>query len=74
MKRERRKPFSIWVLFGERAIDQYIAGQYSVGVLRDLGPVHHFSFGTVQELNAFVRGVELAQGTDEAICVDDLFE
>jgi len=66
------KPHRVDVIFGLDAVDAYNAGQTSTAALRRCGTVKYYEFTTVFELNAFVLGIEEAQGALDALAVDDL--
>lgn len=60
------------VIFGIDAVDAYNDGETSLEMLSHLGVVKHYSFVSVRELNAFLMGIEEAQGALDALAVDDL--
>lgn len=60
------------VIFGIDAVDAYEDGETSVEALSRLGQVKFYEFNSIPELNAFIRGVEEAQGALDALSVDDL--
>lgn len=63
----------ISVIFGPIAVSAYLNGERNVETLRLLSDdVRHYEFTTIQELNAFIIGIEEATGLDDAIAVDDL--
>lgn len=66
------KPLEVAVIYGVDAVDAYHDGETDVEVLSHLGQVKFFDFPSVAELNAFIRGVEEAQGALDALPVDDL--
>jgi hypothetical protein len=60
------------VIYGTDAVDAYNEGQTSLEALKGLGQVKFYNFGTIPELNAFLRGIDAAQGALDALPVDDL--
>lgn len=66
------KPLEIAVIYGIDAVDAYNYGETRVEELSRLGQVKFFEFQSVAELNAFIHGVEEAQGALDALPVDDL--
>lgn len=60
------------VIYGTDAVDAYNSGETSVEALEGLGQVKFYQFPSVAELNAFIMGVEQAQGALDALPVDDL--
>lgn len=60
------------VIFGVDAVDAYNTGVTSVEELKEKGAVKFYSFPHVDELNAFILGIEEAQGALDALPVDDL--
>lgn len=66
------KPFEIAVIYGIDAVDAYHEGETRVEVLTSLGQVKFYEFPSIAEMNAFIKGVEVAQGALDALAVDDL--
>lgn len=66
------KPHECAVVIGFDAVDAYNGGLTSASQLQELGQVRYFSFGSVEELNAFILGTEIAQGALDSLAVDDL--
>ncbi|MBN9889732.1 hypothetical protein [Salipiger abyssi] len=67
-----KKPHEVSVIYGSEAVAAYHAGTKSIASLRRLGRVRTYHFMTVQEMNAFIFGLEQAMGVDDAHAVDDL--
>jgi len=65
-------PHECAVIYGLPAIEAYHDGETSLEVLKTLGRVKFFDFPSVVELNAFIKGIEEAQGVLDALPVDDL--
>jgi hypothetical protein len=65
-------PHDCAVIFGIDAVDAYNAGETSLEALEGFGQVKFYEFNTLSELNAFLRGVDAAQGALDALPVDDL--
>lgn len=66
------KPHECAVIYGTDAVDAYHGGQTSFEALQGLGQVKFYEFATIPELNAFLKGVDAAQGALDALPVDDL--
>lgn len=62
------------VILGTDAVSAYCAGENRFAVLRNLGPVTSHDFCSLREMNAFMYGVDMAQGFKDAMAVDDLIE
>ena len=60
------------VIFGLDAVDAYNTGTTSLEALQRLGTVKHYRFISLRELNAFLLGIEEAQGALDVLAVDDL--
>jgi hypothetical protein len=66
------KPHEVSVILGRAAVEAYQEGEASLLVLSHLGAVETVRFRTIQEVNAFCSGVELAAGYEDALPVEDL--
>ena len=64
--------YEVQLILGGKAVDAYYKGVEEIPALKALGEVRNFSFLTLQEVNAFMTGVDASQGYDEALAVDDL--
>lgn len=66
------KPHEIHVILGQAAVEAYQEGELSLLILTHLGAVKIARFATIQEVNAFTDGVEVAAGHLDALPVQDL--
>jgi len=66
------KPHRVFVITGKAAVAAYLDGEVRQEKLNETGAVQFFSFFTLAEANAFMYGVEIAYGYDDAMAVDDL--
>lgn len=62
----------IFVVMGICAVTAYEDGENDYQVLSQLGKVLRFEFPSVREANAFIRGIELAQGQASILPVEDI--
>lgn len=66
------KPHSAWVIFGVAAIEAYEGGIQDVETLKCLGRVKEYRFHSLPELNAFLHGIQEANGHYEMMAVEKL--
>lgn len=62
------KPHRVFTLHGHKIMCAYEGGEIQIEVLERLGTVGRFSFTSIPQLNAFIRGCETFGG----LVVDDL--
>lgn len=60
------------VVLGCKAVDEYCRGETQKKRLRSFGALQHYKFTTLGEMNAFMLGVDVAAGSEDAIAVDDI--
>lgn len=66
------KQHKVFVVLGEAAVAAYLQGEARTTELTALGAVQTFKFFTLPEANAFMYGIEVAAGYDDAMAVEDL--
>lgn len=65
------KPHRVYVVFGVEATRAYIEGERDLAVLNQRGRFATFTFDTVGELNAFIKGVEEATGYLDTLMLEE---
>lgn len=63
-------PHDVHVVYGRAATRAYAEGERDPNVLNQMGYFRRHSFDTVEELNAFIMGVEEATGHMESLLID----
>jgi len=66
------KSHQVHVILGRTAVETFNQQEASLLELSRLGVVRTFRFATLQEVNAFTDGIEVATGFDDALPVDGL--
>ena len=66
-----RQRLDLTVVFGIGATRAYADGQRDRSELNKAGRIKTFNFNTLEELNAFVLGVDEATGYQDTIVVDE---
>ena len=59
------------VVFGMAAVAAYRDGERDPRMLNKVGSVRHYTFDTIEELNAFILGVEEATGRLDSLFIGE---
>lgn len=73
MQRSFSKPHKVSIILGLEAVKAYENGELPQQALRRLGVVRDYQFDTVQELNAFIHGIEEVRGFADFLPVHRTF-
>lgn len=66
-----KQQLEVTVIFGIAATRAYADGERSPDVLNTVGRTETFKFNSLEELNAFIQGLEAAVGYQDVHVIED---